>query len=145
MDMNYDCLIDFTEHRIYTEYAFIHVDRYFTKKYELLAGAGYLMGRPEWSCSYYFNDYTDPDNWIYDNAYHFQEDNLHGVQLRSAFHYYLFPGFSLWTGLEANLFKPWTIETVEFPTSDPGINISFEEHTLNFSSVRFKFGVSIYL
>lgn len=114
-DSSYDCYIKFTEHRIYSEYAFIRVDRYFTKKYELLAGAGYLMGRPEWSCSYYFNDYTDPENWIFDNSRHSQEDNLHGVQLRSAFHYYLFPGFSLWAGVEANLFKPWTIERVDFP------------------------------
>jgi len=144
-DINYDCYIHFTEHRIYGEYAFIHVDRYFTKRYELLAGAGYLMGRPEWSCFYYYNDYTDPENWIYENAQYVQEDKLHGVQLRTAFHYYLFPAFSLWTGLEANLFKSWTVEALEFPSSDPEITIPMEEHTLNFSSVRFKFGVSIFL
>ncbi len=145
VDRNYDYYFEFTEHRIYSEYAWIHVDRYFTKKYELLVGAGYLLGRPEWSMNYNFNDTSDPDNWLYENVWHVQEGKLHGVQLRSAFHYYLFPGFSLWSGLEVNYFKPWTIETVEFPTPNPGVDISLEEHRLNFSSVRIKFGVSIYL
>ncbi len=145
VDRNYDYYFDFTEHRIYTEYAWIHVDRYFTRKYELLAGAGYLLGRPEWTMNYSFNDASDPDNWVYEHVSLVQEDKLHGVQLRSAFHYYLFPGFSLWSGLELNYFRPWTIERVEFPTPNPGVDISLEEHSLNFSSVRIKFGVSIYL
>lgn len=142
---SYHCKICFIEHRVYAEYAFFHVDRYFTRKFELLAGAGFLMGKPKWSISYSYDDFTDPDSFIFDEVEQVHEGYLKGLQLRSAFHYYFFPGFSLWTGLEANLYKPWVVEAVEWPISDPDAPITLQEHALSFSGIRFKFGVSIYL
>ncbi|MCK4879684.1 MAG: hypothetical protein KAS82_03455 [Bacteroidales bacterium] len=142
---SYQYDIYFFEHRLYAEYAFFHLDRYFTRKYELLTGVGFLMGKPEWSIYYNYDDFSDPDYFIYDEVKQAHEGYLKGFQLRSAFHYYFFPGFSLWTGLEVNLYKPWVIEAVEWPTSDPDASISLQEHTLNFSGVRFKFGIGIYL
>ena len=142
---NYNNNISFSERRLYAEYVFFPIDRFFTHRYELVTGAGFLMGKADWFMRYYFDDYVDPDNWITGEETHEQKDNLFGLQLRSAFHFYLFPGFSLWTGVEANLYKPWTIEALEFPSSDPNAPILLQEHTLDFSGIRIKFGVSIYL
>ena len=143
--MNYNYDISFMEQRIYAEYAFFHVDRYFTRRSEVLAGAGLLMGMPNVSMNYYYSDYSDLDNVIYEDKNYTQEDNLFGFQLRGSFHYYFFPGLSLWTGLEANLYKPWIVESTEFPTSDPAAPVHLQEHTLSFTGIRLKFGVSIYL
>lgn len=140
---NYD--VNYLEHRLYAEYAFFHVDRYFTKRWELLAGAGALFGRPQWSLYYNYDEYSDPDNPVYGEERLEQADPLMGFQIRSAFHLYIFPGFSLWSGLEANFIGPWTIHQVEIPSNIPSVPIVLQEHTLSFSSVRFKLGVSIYL
>lgn len=135
----------FVEHRVYAEYAFFHVNRYFTRRFELLTGAGFLMGRPDVTIYYHYDDFSDIDNPFYEFRSSSQEGSLNGFQLRGTFHYYFFPGFSVWTGLEANLYKPWTMEALELPTSDPEATVLLQEHTLNFSGIRLKFGVSIYL
>jgi hypothetical protein len=137
--------VNYLEHRIYAEYAFFHVDRYFTKRWELLAGAGILMGRPTWGLYYMYDEYSDPDNPVYGSVTHEQADPLTGFQLRTSFHYYLFPGFSLWSGLEANISRPWTIQEVEVPSNNPSVPFVLQEHGLSFNSLRFKLGVSIYL
>jgi hypothetical protein len=142
---NYDIQVYYTEYRIYAEYAFFHVDRYFTRKYELVAGGGFLMGKPQWDIYYNYTFYTDPDNVISDEARFNQKGDLFGFQLRCAFHYYLFPGLSLWSGLEANLYPPWTIEATDLPTFIPEVPLHLQETRLNFSGIRFKLGVSIYL
>lgn len=133
------------EHRVYAEYAFFHVDRFFTKRWEFLVGTGLLMGRPEWTLFYNYDEYSDPDNPVYGTETHRQADPLWGFQLRTSFHYYIFPGLSLWTGLEGNIYGPWSIHQVEVPSNNPSVSLVLQEHTLNFSSVRFKLGVSIYL
>ncbi len=143
--MGYDYNVKFYEHRIYAEYAFFHMDRYFTRRWELLAGAGLLMGKPDWNFNYYHDEFSDPDNPVYSYVTHEQDDPLYGFHLRTAFHYYFFPGLSLWTGVEANFYKPWTIAPVEVPSEDPSVPLVLQEHTLSFSGVRFKMGVSIYL
>ncbi len=137
--------VNFYEHRLYAEYAFFNLDRYFTRRWELLVGAGFLMGKPSWDFYYQYDDGSDPDNFIYEEERYEQDGSLYGVQSRTAFHYYFFPGLSLWTGLEANFYKPWTIDSVAVPSGDPSAPLVLQEHTLSFSSVRFRFGVSIYL
>jgi hypothetical protein len=143
--MSYNYALSFMEQRIYAEYAIFHVDRYFTRRTEVLAGAGLLMGEPMVSMSYYYSDYSDPDNIFYGDITYTQEDNLFGFQLSGTYHIYFFPGLSLWTGLEVNLYKPWIVEAVEFPTSDPDVPMLLQEHSLSLSGMRLKFGVSIYL
>jgi hypothetical protein len=145
VDYYYNSHINFFENRLYAEYVFFPVDRFFTHRYELLAGAGLLMGKPDWSMDYGYNGYIEPEIWVFDETSVQLNENLYGFQLRSAFHFYLFPGSSLWAGVEANFYKPWAIQTLEFPTFDPDAPILLQEHTLDFSGVRIKFGVSIYL
>lgn len=140
---NYD--VNFVEHRLYGEYAFFPVDRYFTRRWELMAGAGFLFGKPGWALNYSQSEYSDPDNPVYESGIHEQSGSLYGFQLRSAFHFYIFPGFSLWSGLEANMYPPWSIHQVEVPSNNPSVPFVLQEHTLGFSSVRFKIGASIYL
>jgi len=137
--------VNYFEHRFYAEYVFFPVDRYFTKRWEFTAGAGLLIGKPEWTLFYNHDEYSDPDNPVYGTVTHTQTDPLLGFQLRAAFHLYLIPGFSLWSGLEGNFNSPWVIQQVEVPSNNPSVSLVLQEHTLNFSSVRFKLGVSIYL
>jgi hypothetical protein len=145
LDINYDYQIKFSENRLYVEYVFFPVNRFFTHRFELMAGAGFLVGKPEWSMYYNYNDNTDPDIWISDEVRYELKNNIFGFQLRTAFHFYLFPGASLWAGMEANLYKPWIIETHELPTPDTNAPIVLEKHSLDFSGFRIKFGFSIYL
>jgi len=140
---NYD--VGFYEHRLYAEYAFFHLDRYFTRRWELLAGAGLLMGKTQWALYYQYDEYSDLDNPTYGEALHTQSDAILGFQLRTAFHCYILPGFSLWSGLEANFYSPWTIGEVEVPSNNPAVPFVLPEHDLNFNCLRFKIGVSIYL
>ena len=44
-----------------------------------------------------------------------------------------------------NFYKSITIPTLELPSTEPWVTFELPEHHLNFSSVRFKFGVSLYL
>ena len=141
----YNSQIYFSENRLYAEYVFFPIDRFFTHRYEAIVGAGLLMGKTDWSMYYSYNGYTEAEIWMFDEKRVQLNDNLYGFQLRSAFHFYLFPGSSLWAGVEANFYKPWAIQALEFPTFDPDAPILLQEHTLGFSGVRIKFGVSIYL
>jgi hypothetical protein len=142
---SYNYNFSFMEQRIYAEYAFFHVDRYFTRRSEVLAGAGVLVGQPYLSVNYYYSNYSVPEDPRYSDMYYTQEDHLVGAQIRGSFHYYFFPGLSLWTGMEVNLYKPWIVPAVEFPASDPDVPVLLQQHTLSFSGIRFKFGISIYL
>jgi len=145
VDSYYNSQIYFSENRLYAEYVFFHIDRFFTHRYEAIVGGALLMGKPDWSMYYSYSEYTEPEIWIFNEKRVQLNDNLYGFQLRSTFHFYLFPGSSLWAGLEANFYKPWAIQAQEFPSSDQDTPILLQEHTLDFSGVRIKFGVSIYL
>jgi len=143
--INYNYNINFFNYGFYAEYAFFHVDRYFTRKLELIAGAGFLMGKPGWSIYYNYDRFEEPDIYFSDYADYAKEGNINGLQFRTSFHYYFFPGASLWTGAEINLYRPWIVESVELPDTDPNVPLVLQEHTLSFSLVKLKFGVSIYL
>jgi len=141
----YNYNINFYNYGVYAEYAFFHVNRYFTGKFELLAGAGFLMGKPDWSIHYNYDRVEEPDTYFSDYIDYAKEGNINGLQFRSAFHYYFFPGASIWTGAEVNLYRPWIVESVELSDTDPNVPLVLQEHTLSFSLVKLKFGVSIYL
>lgn len=143
--ISYDYSIDFVEHRVYTEYAILHTDRYFSRNIELIAGAGLLLGKPEWRLFYDFFNIQDPDNNYQGYPYYSHNDLLLGLQLKGAFHYYFFPGMSIWTALDVNLNQPFVVPEQELPTSLNQDPLILSEHELGFSSVRFKLGLSIYL
>jgi hypothetical protein len=44
------------EHRLYAEYAILNTDRFYSRKFEVIAGAGLLLGNPEWSFGYSYSD-----------------------------------------------------------------------------------------
>ncbi len=134
-----------TEHRIYAEYALWHVDRYFTRRFEVLVGAGFLISTPSWDLSYYYDNYENPDQPLSDQFYYSYTDHVMGAQARGSVHCYFFPGMSLFTGLEVNFYQPFIVPERDFTSAIPGESVVIQEQTLNFNSVRFKLGVSIYL
>ena len=143
-DINYDYSVQYTEHIIYAEYAILNTDRYFARNIELIAGVGLLLSKPYYWFSYSYYNHEDPDNPLDSHSDYSSYENLQGWQLRSAFHYYFLRGFSLWTGLNVNLYPPYVIPAMELPVPGEGENIIVHEHGLGFSSVRFKLGLSFY-
>jgi hypothetical protein len=65
--------------------------------------------------------------------------------LKGAFHYYIFPGLSLWPALEVNFNQPFVVPEQELRTIRNQDPLYLPEHELGFSSVRFKLGLSLYL
>ena len=139
-DVYYNLDVDYREHKVYAEYAIVKTDRFFSRKFEVLAGAGLLIGQPEWRFYFHYYNYEDPEN-IEDYNY---DDILLGVQIKGAFHYYFFPGLSLWTAIDINLVQPFVISEWELDVPDGVSPITVPQHELGFSSVRFKLGLSIY-
>lgn len=137
---NYSFNIRFTEHRLYAEYAFFHVDRYFTRRFEVLAGVGALLGQSDWSLYYNLNHEFDYQEIIYG-----KEENIFGGQVRLSANYYLFPGLSVWAGAEVNIYPDLPIEAMSFPSENPGQPYLFPATSINYSSFRFKLGLSFYL
>jgi len=127
---------DFVSKNIYSEYAFRPLNRFFTKPYELLLGGGVIFASSSREVGYnslsYYGEIPKETYPVY------------GAQLRTAFHYYLYPGFSLSAGLEGTFIENLSVPALSLPTSDPDIRISLPEHNLKFSSVIFKIGASIY-
>jgi hypothetical protein len=144
-DIGYDYHLDYREHRIYTEYTLLSPDRYFYRKFEVIAGAGLLLARPEWGMGYNYWDVQNPDYDADPYQYFSHSANLLGLQLKTAFHYYLFPGLSIWSALDVNLNQPFVVPEQELPTTPDLDPILLPEHELGFSSVRFKLGLSLYL
>jgi hypothetical protein len=143
--IDYDYHVDYRENRIYAEYAILNTDRYFSRKFEVIAGAGLLLARPEWRLGYSYYEYENPDfNYDPYQYYSFQE-NLLGMQVKGAIHYYFFPGLSLWTALDVNLNQPFVVPQQELPTGEDQDPFILPEHELGFSCVRFKLGLSLYL
>ena len=143
-DLQYNLNVDYREHKVYAEYAIVKTDRFFPRRFEVLAGAGLLIGLPEWNLGINYYNFEDPEDPIGRDLYQNYEDILLGLQLKAAFHYYFFPGFSIWTAMDLNLIQPFVVPEQEF--SIPGLEeaIILPEHELGFSSVRFKLGLSIY-
>ena len=144
MESGYYYRISLTESRFYAEYAMFHVDRYFTRPFEVVVGAGLLLSKSDWDLNYNYANLEDMDNIVDGYIHTNQEYRFQGLQLRSAFHYYFFPGLSCFAGLEANLYPSFTVSSLELPSPVIGETIVMPEHQLNFTSVRFKLGVSIY-
>jgi hypothetical protein len=143
-DINYNYMVDYVEHRLYAEYALLNTDRYYSRKFEVIAGAGLLLGNPEWRFGYSYYEVQNPDyesNGYFSYSY---SDNLLGLQLTGAFHYYFFPGLSIWTAIDLNLNQPFVVPEQELPTSGEQEPFILPEHELGFSCVRFKLGLSIY-
>lgn len=143
-DIYYNLDVDYREHKIYAEYAIVKTDRFFSRRFEVLAGAGLLMGIPEWRFNFSYYNVEDLDN-IFGGDYSSNYDDLIlGLQLKGAFHYYFLPGVSIWTALDLNLTQPFVVPEQEILI--PGIEEAklLPEHELGFNSVRFKLGLSIY-
>ncbi len=143
-DVYYDLDVSYREHKVYAEYAIVKTDRFFSRKFEVLAGAGLLIGQPEWRFFFSYYSYEDPENIEGGYLYYNYEDILLGAQIKGAFHYYFFPGLSLWTAIDFNLVQPFVISERELDVPDGVSPITIPQHELGFSSVRFKLGLSIY-
>ncbi len=141
-DIYYSYDIQLYESRIYCEYAIKPVNRYFSKKHELLVGGGIIFSNPivDFSYSYVPNEFSGNNEYIKK----YTDKTVIGAQARAAFHYYPFPGFSLFGGAEINVYQNLAIESYTLPTSDPGIYHTIPEHKLNFSALRLKVGASMY-
>jgi hypothetical protein len=142
-DYSYD--IDFSEFRIYGEVALFPVDRYFTRRFEVLAGAGFLLARPRSNFYYSYYYFEEPDTNLSDYSQFESKASLPGMQLRGAFHYYFFRGLSVFAGLEMNLYQHWTLPEHELPYPWQEQDLSFPAQELVFNSLRFKLGIGIYL
>lgn len=143
-DLSYYYQVDYLEHKLYAEYAILNTDRFFSRKFEVIAGAGLLLGNPNWSFNFSYYDIQNPDYESPGYAYYNYSDNILGLQLKTAFHYYFFPGLSIWTAIDLNLNQAFVVPEQELPApggQDPYI---LPEHELGFSCVRFKLGLSIY-
>lgn len=142
---DYSYRVDLFEHRIYAEHGIFHVDRYFSRPVEWTAGAGIILARPEKSF-YYQYAYFPADGQIYDDYIFYQmTGRLTGLQLKSAFYYFLTPGLSLFAGLEACFYQKWIIPSHALPAPGTGGEITFPQHEINLNRFRFKMGISIYL
>ncbi|MEN8203417.1 MAG: hypothetical protein ABFS28_12535, partial [Bacteroidota bacterium] len=78
-EMNYDYMVEYVENRIYAEYAILNIDRYFYRKFEVIAGAGLLLAKPEWRLSYSYYDVQNPDYEADPNLYLINSDKLLGL------------------------------------------------------------------
>jgi hypothetical protein len=143
-DVYYNLDVSYREHKVYAEYAIVKTDRFFSRKFEVLAGAGLLIGLPEWRFNFSYYNYEDPENIEGGDLYYNYDDILLGAQIKGAFHYYFFPGLSLWTAIDFNLVQPFVISERELNVPDGVSPITIPQHELGFSSVRFKLGLSIY-
>ena len=124
---------------IYGDYVIKPVNRFFTKPIEFTAGMGILYSSP--SVTFNYSYYFDSDEFYY--RYN-ENHNILGVQLRAAFYYYPFPGFSISFGLQGNIYEKVTIPAMVLPTHNPAVTHNIPEHKLQFSSIRIKSGISIY-
>ena len=142
---DYSYRVDLFEHRIYAEYGIFHVDRYFSRPVEWTAGAGIILARPEKSF-YYQYAYFPEDGRIYEDYLFYQmTGRLTGLHLKSALHYFFFPGLSLFAGLEASFYQKWIIPAQALPDAGTGQEITLPQHEISLNRFRFKIGISIFL
>jgi len=134
--------MNLAEYRIYGEYPLIPLSRLFTRRTEFLIGGGIIISSPNPRLVYFYV----PDPALGDVEYieNYDTQNILGAQIRSAFHYYAFPGFSLFAGVEGNFYQNLTMADLELPTNNTGVDIRIPEHKLQYSSFRIKVGASIY-
>jgi uncharacterized protein YcfJ len=125
----------------YLDYVYYPVNRFFTKHWEVTAGAGILVGKTSAVFSYYhYSDSTGESS-------HFQNDVskvIPGVQLHGTFYYYFFPGLSIYAGMQGNLYRKVRVGSFKVPGEPPYDPVVIPDHRLNFNSIRFRIGASIY-
>lgn len=142
--LSYNLNVDYREHKVYAEYAIVKTDRFFSRRFEVLAGTGLLIGLPEWNLGFNYYNFEDPEAYFDEYGHQNYEDILLGLQLKAAFHYYFFPGFSIWTAMDLNLTQPFVVPEQEFIILGIEEPIVLPEHKLGYSGIRFKLGLSIY-
>ena len=137
--LNYNYTIEAYGTSLYGDYVINPIDEYFTKRTELSVGVGLLHLNPYVKFNY--TNFEGSNEYItnFDKEY-----SIYGLQLRTSASYYLFPGFSLNIGLQANLYQNITVSTLALHNSDPAKTIQIPEHKLGFSSIRASFGLGIH-
>ena len=130
------------EARFYFEYVASPVDRFFTKRHELITGAGLIIASPNTNFTYgYVPDTMTGNTEFIENRI---SSSLLGLQLRSAVHFYPWPGFSLFGGIEANFIQGMEFAAQSLPAPVVGEFIEIPVYKLNFSTFRVKAGASIW-
>lgn len=141
LNFDYSYGINLTDVRFYTEYVLNPVDRFFTTHGELLFGGGLIISLP---ISHYRYSEWDNGTDYYEDSYWSDRQAIFGLQLRGAYHLYLARNFSLSGGLEVNLYQNLKQPALEPPAGYAGEYFGFPDHTLNYSTIRFKFGAHLY-
>ena len=142
---SYSYRVGLFEHRIYGEYALFPVDRYFTRPLEWTVGAGIILARPEMNFFYQYSYYPEEDQMAGGELFNQVNGRVTGLQLKSFLHYFLFPRFSLYAGLEACFYQKMVLPEYVLPDPETGGEISLPRHEINLNQLRFRAGVSIYL
>lgn len=135
-ELEFSYSINTLEARLYLEYAINPIDRFMSKPYEFLIGAGVIMGSQSF-------DFTSFES-LGDNYNSSENSAIQGIQVRSSFHYYFLPSFSLFTGIEANLYTNVNAPKLEFSTLDPAKDYVIPAYDLNFNTLRLKLGTSVH-
>ena len=129
---NYDYSITALEGGVYFDYVINPANKFYAKPYEFTVGAGLRIGVRAVDFDYEY------EPWFHDTP------NIYGLQLRSAAHFYPFPGFSIFAGMEANLYNKIILPGYVLATNNPMVNIEVPENSMQFSALRIKVGASIY-
>ncbi len=115
----YNYTVNQSDFRIYLEYAFSPVNRYFTDRTEFLVGGGAIIGRPEILLNYNF---YNPDTDYSDYYYSTETNTIFGFQVRAEYYFYLFRNFSLSGGAELNLYQNLKMPALEtVPPARPSL------------------------
>jgi len=130
-ELKYAYTIYAMEGGVYFDYVINPANKLYAKPYEFTVGAGARIG-------------VRNVELFYGSQYYSDTPIIYGLQLRSAAHYYPFPGLSLFAGMEANLYNKITLPAYVLTTNDPLVNIEIPESSVQFSALRIKAGVSIY-
>ncbi len=119
------------------------VDRFFTRRHEILAGAGFIASFPR--IGFYSYRELQGDPYFSEDAEMGETNKPLGMQLRAFYHYYPFRNVSVSAGLEVNFYQDLKVPAVFFP-SDEAVDLPplLEAHELNYSSLRFKLGLHLY-
>jgi hypothetical protein len=135
---DYTYVLDFTDIRLYGEYVFRPVDRFFTSRKELYVGGGLVLSLPQLYTDIYLADV--PENGIYRSANRNLKASLLGLQCRAGYHHYLARNFSLSGGLEVNLYPDLKVPELEAQYG----TVAMSAHRLNYSHFRLKIGAHLY-
>ncbi len=140
-NVDYSYWMSLTDVRLYTEYVLKPVDHFFSRRSEFIFGGGAIISLAETSYSYSESNQVTAMYW---NSSLHERHTVFGLQFRGAYHYYLARNFSLSGGLEVNLYQNLKLPGLELPEGYPGEVFGFADHTINYSTLRFKFGAHLY-